>query len=277
MNKNPQNFFTTGEFAKLCGVNKRTLFHYNDIGLFYPAFTDENGYRYYSYHQLDVFLIISILKELDVPLKEIKSYLDERTPELLINLSKQKIAAIDKEIEKLNQIKHLLKETIVFTNKGINADCDKILLEEQKEEYLIRSSLLRNENNRDHFNWMIAYSKFMNSTQSNDTSFVGTMISRENILNGNYKNYSYLFAKKSKKQTTPSITIKPKGLYAVAYYHGSYETTYKTYERLLTFLEKNHLTIGEFAYEEYLLDEVAVKNNNDYITQITVEVKKSKY
>ena len=27
----------TGEFVKLCGTTKRTLFHYNEIGLFSPA------------------------------------------------------------------------------------------------------------------------------------------------------------------------------------------------------------------------------------------------
>ena len=33
MRKDLQKYFTTGKFAKLCGVNKRTLFHYDDIGL----------------------------------------------------------------------------------------------------------------------------------------------------------------------------------------------------------------------------------------------------
>jgi DNA-binding transcriptional MerR regulator len=73
MIKNSSNYLTTGEFAKLCRVNKRTLFHYDDIGLFRPAVTDENGYRYYSYRQFEVFLIISMLKELNVPLKAIKA------------------------------------------------------------------------------------------------------------------------------------------------------------------------------------------------------------
>ena len=30
-------YFTTGEFAKLWGVKKQTLFHYDDIGIFQPA------------------------------------------------------------------------------------------------------------------------------------------------------------------------------------------------------------------------------------------------
>lgn len=272
MNKNSQNYFSTGEFAKLCDVNKRTLFHYNDIGLFCPAFTDENGYRYYSHHQLDVFLIISILRELKVPLKEIKTYLDERTPEQLLDLSKQKISEINKEIDKLSYMKYLLEETITFTNKGMNAPCDEFIVEEQEEEYMICSALLKDENNKDYIAWICEYKNFMNSTQTKDISFIGTMLSKENIVRGNYNYYSYFFSKTSNKNMIPSIAVKPKGMYAVAYHHGSYETTYKTYNKLLDFLEKKHLRVSGFAYEEYLIDELAEKNENDYITQITVSV-----
>ena len=275
MDKGSENYFTTGEFANLCGVNKRTLFHYHDIGLLCPAYVDENGYRYYSYRQLDVFLIISILKELNVPLREIKKYLDGRTPERLINLSNQKIAEIDKEIERLNTVKHLLKETIILTNKGIEADCDKIILEEQEEKCIIRSALLSEENSKDYIKWIIEYTKFMNSIESEDNSFAGAMLSKENIANRKCNSYSYLFSKTGKKKTDPSVSVKPKGVYAVAYHHGSYETRYKTYDKLLKFLKKKHLSMGEFAYEEYLLDEIAVKKSTDYITQITVPVEES--
>ncbi len=274
MNKNLHNHFTTGEFAKFCGVNKRTLFHYHDIGLFYPDVTDDNGYRYYSYGQFDVFSIITILKELNVPLKEIKTYLDERTPEKLLDLSRQKIKEVNNEIEKLNLIKHFLKETIVFINNGIHANCEEIILEEQEEEYMIRSALFNKENTKDYIKWMLEFISFENKTQSKNTSFVGTMLSKDNIKNGNYDYRSYFFVKTNNKQMGSSIAIKPKGLYAIAYHHGSYETMYKTYDKLLKFLEDKNLSIGEFAYEEYLLDEIAVKNENDYVTQITLAAQK---
>ena len=47
---------TTGEFAKICNVKKHTLFHYDDIGLLKPDYYDENGYRFYSYSQLILYL-----------------------------------------------------------------------------------------------------------------------------------------------------------------------------------------------------------------------------
>lgn len=35
--KMQEKYFTTGEFARMCNVEKHVLFHYDDIGLFRPA------------------------------------------------------------------------------------------------------------------------------------------------------------------------------------------------------------------------------------------------
>ena len=40
--------YSSGEFAKLTGANKRTLHYYHDIGLFSPESIGENGYHYYT-------------------------------------------------------------------------------------------------------------------------------------------------------------------------------------------------------------------------------------
>ena len=52
---NNERYITTGEFAKLTGVTKHTLFYYDKIGLFSPEIKKENGYRLYSFEQLEVF------------------------------------------------------------------------------------------------------------------------------------------------------------------------------------------------------------------------------
>ena len=70
-------YFTTGEFAKLWGVKKQTLFHYDDIGIFQPAKRDSNGYRYYTYQQFEVFAVISVLKEMGLSLIHISLIRDK--------------------------------------------------------------------------------------------------------------------------------------------------------------------------------------------------------
>ena len=95
----------TGDFAKLCGTNKRTLIHYDEIGLFKPARTDEKGYRYYSENQFDVFFTITCLKELGMPLKEIGAFLEQRSPQSLKTLLLEQQEKIRREEEHLRKIK----------------------------------------------------------------------------------------------------------------------------------------------------------------------------
>lgn len=69
-----KKYLTAGQFAKICGVEKHVLFHYDEIGLFQPVMVNENGYRYYSYHQYDTFSVITKLKKMGMPLKDIKVF-----------------------------------------------------------------------------------------------------------------------------------------------------------------------------------------------------------
>lgn len=75
MEKNTEWVFSTGEFAKLCGVSKQTLLYYDRVGIFKPERILENGYRVYTYPQLETFHVIATLREMGTPIQEIKSYL----------------------------------------------------------------------------------------------------------------------------------------------------------------------------------------------------------
>ncbi|MEG0152791.1 MAG: MerR family transcriptional regulator [Cellulosilyticaceae bacterium] len=271
MTENLQSYFTTGAFAKLCGVKKQTLFHYDDIGLFRPMIIKENGYRYYSYRQIYAFSIICSLKELDMPLKEIKTYLDERTPKKYIDLMQNKITDIDKEIHKLGEIRRLMTTATHLTQKALQLDCDTILLEEQNQEYLLVNSKLDPTTNKDFSKIMLEYIHFSNQLQLSDTDYIGTMIKVDCIINGESNYYSNLYV----KTATPnlqSVIVKPKGTYAIAYHQGHYETIHLTYQKLINYVQSLNRQLGDYLYEEYILDDIALKNEEEYITQIMIQV-----
>lgn len=60
------------EFAKLAKTTRRTLIFYDEKGLFSPAKTSDNGYRYYEPDQLYRFELISGLRQLGLSLNDIK-------------------------------------------------------------------------------------------------------------------------------------------------------------------------------------------------------------
>lgn len=68
-------FISTGDFAKLAGITKRTLFHYDKIGLFSPRTITENGTRKYSKDQVTPIQLIKILQNAGISLNELKQKL----------------------------------------------------------------------------------------------------------------------------------------------------------------------------------------------------------
>ncbi|MBA3914236.1 MAG: MerR family transcriptional regulator [Acidobacteriales bacterium] len=71
-------WYRIGEFAELAGVSAKTLRFYDEIGLLRPAGTDpRTRYRRYLPQQLQALASIVELKNLGVPLSEIRSFLHQ--------------------------------------------------------------------------------------------------------------------------------------------------------------------------------------------------------
>ena len=68
---------TVNEIARLAHVSVRTLHHYDNIGLLKPTKVTEAGYRLYDEAALQKLQTILFFRELEFPLKQIKSFLDD--------------------------------------------------------------------------------------------------------------------------------------------------------------------------------------------------------
>nr|MDF9458873.1 hypothetical protein [Bacillus pumilus] len=72
----------------------------------------------------------------------------------------------------------------------------------------------------------------------------------------------------------PGAVKKPAGLYAVMYDQGSYEEIESAYSRLLDEIEKEEMMLDGDVFEEYLLHSLMSKDEAEYITKLSVKVKK---
>ena len=64
---------TVKEIAKLTGISARTLHYYDEIGLLKPTKKSEAGYRLYDEKALETLQQILFFREFDIPLKDIKT------------------------------------------------------------------------------------------------------------------------------------------------------------------------------------------------------------
>lgn len=109
MNKQKTDrYLTISEFSRISEVKRKALIFYDNTGVFSPKYTAHNGYRYYSHDQIYVIAVINVLKELGMPLSEIKEYTANITPENAISLLKEQEKNLNSKIEELQSIQDML-------------------------------------------------------------------------------------------------------------------------------------------------------------------------
>lgn len=266
-------YFTTGEFAKLCNVTKHTLFHYDESGVFSPDIVAENGYRFYSSQQYDVFSMISELRSLGMSLKDIKIYLDQRSPGGLLDLLTGQRKIIQDQIAHLQNFQISLDEKVSEIQKALQTKSNAIIQETLSENTLLLSSKLSVFDDRE---FAVRSSELLSECTKHHiwyhTSF-GGMRNRSLFESGETENYTHLYVKVIKEGTYTSFFQRPAGSYLVTYHSGTYATLPLSYCRLLAFAKKEHLLLGSLFYEEMILDQLAVFNLEDYVTKLMIEIK----
>lgn len=271
-------YYTTGEFAKLCGVNKKTLFHYDDIDLLKPEKITENNYRYYSSKQLELFSVISILKDLEMPLKDIKNFLNSRDIDKTIQLFNDEKKLVEDRITHLNRIKKLLDVKLKIIDEAKHST-ENITIEDMDEEIILLSDII---NDTDDDYDVTTFTDHIKYCFKNNLSYgypIGSIIKKDDLLINNFLDsessppYSYFFTKLPKLKVFDKYSKKPKGLYVVKYHKGYYDSVYDSYIQLLNYINCNNLIIDGNAYEEMLIDEVVTQNINDYVFKISIKIK----
>ncbi len=273
-NRLMNEYLTIGEFSKLCGVPRKTLIFYDKIGVFSPAYKNEKNYRYYTLNQFDTFSILADFRELGMSLNDIKDYLNTKSPENYLNMLKQENNKIKKRIGKLKRISNNIENKIETVYSAIDAEKHEgVHIKKLDEEYFIVSDLYNNSQET----FMIDIIKFLNYCNLKDLDCgypLGVMISKESIESKEYTKLFKLLLKSERKLEDCDIYIKKEGLYACIIHKGSYEKTYESYEKLLQYINDYGYEIEGGSYENTLLDFFALKNEDEYLTEISIPIKK---
>ena len=90
-----------GEFSRLTHLSVRTLRRYHDADLLVPATVDDaTGYRYYSADQIPTAQVIHRLRELDVPLPDVRRILRSSDPGTRSALVADHLRRLESELDR---------------------------------------------------------------------------------------------------------------------------------------------------------------------------------
>jgi DNA-binding transcriptional MerR regulator/effector-binding domain-containing protein len=272
MSGNNKQYLTTKEFAHLCGVSKHTLFHYDEVGILKPEVVKLNGYRYYSFKQFFTYDIIHILKQAGSSLSEIKAYMSDYNPDLFLSILRQKEKQLEAEIKKTNLMRNKILATIDTTEEALHSVYGVPYLEDSREEYYIVVKMMENASGKEELEKLRDHFQYCDELSGETELLLGAIIKKEDILSREYQKVSYYSSKIRTFIDSDRVHTKKAGIYAVVIHKGSYQETFKSYDQLKSFIEKNHMVIDGDAYEDDMLSHLAGVDSDQFVVKIQIPV-----
>jgi DNA-binding transcriptional MerR regulator len=262
---------TTGQMAKLHKTTKRLLQYYDEIGLFSPAIKGKNEYRYYSYEQSPELEIILSLSELGMKLSEIKAYLISRSPENLSSLLKEQQNLLREKIKDLQLIDQMLSSHINNIDQSFQLPFNSPYKEYQQEEHLIATP----ETTEDSIEtiYKTISGTLINSDERHLYCHIyGSILPYSSWKNQDYTSYNRYYFKTVASYTGISLLNKPAGNYLCINWLGNWDTLKNAYSILIKYATDHGITLTGDAYEDAILDDFAVKNTNEYVTKVMIQI-----
>ena len=272
--------FHVGEFARMTGVNKRTLHYYDHEGIFSPDSVEANGYRAYSSRQFYPFYMIRMFRDMGLDLSEIKEYMQGRTPEKFARLLAEQEEWLAQEMAKLKRMR-----LIVANQRQILEKAQKVRLDEVEEQEFADCRLMVSENLRQlclREDWEGVERHF--ATHLRDvmegevlTGYTfGAMVSSQDFMRPGYEQVVscyYVPTDKLWRQIPKEYRrLRRGGRFLVTYFAGDYMNTAASYARLRDYMQEHGLQPGDFAYEESLIEDMSTADPREFITRIAVPV-----
>ncbi|MGF0096558.1 MerR family transcriptional regulator [Peptoniphilus sp. SGI.035] len=266
--------YSIGELSKIFNISTQTLRYYDQIKLFSPLYREGNNYRVYSSSQFQELRTILYLKNIGVSLKSIKEYKDKKELRYLYKILEIRKQKIEDKIKELDDLNKSIKSTLVDINTSFISDeikYPKIKIIDSRRAYLLNKKFTH-KNISENIEYLIKdiYIEKIKRPEL-DVRNLGTIVSYEDLLDKNYSTYSGIFMLQYESSWDKLIEF-PKGTYASIYHKGNYDTIGKSYEKLISFIKENCLTIKSFSIELALIDIKLSLDPKDYITEIQILV-----
>lgn len=127
--------YTVAQLAKLAGVSPRTLRYYDAEGLLCPQRREENGYRTYGQHEVDLLQQILFYRELGMSLEQISGLI--ASPEF------DRVSAMEGHLASLCAQRERLDALIATVRRTVSAAKGEIIMSDEEKFEAFKQQKLR--------------------------------------------------------------------------------------------------------------------------------------
>ncbi|MGE7674583.1 MerR family transcriptional regulator [Lysinibacillus sp. NPDC094403] len=113
---------TINQLAKIFNISHHQIRYYEEKGLLFPSYTDNNRYRKYSLKEIYQLAQILMLRDLNLSIAQIKDVVTTYKKNDYLSLLSEKSKELSDEINKLQKIKKTIDSHYVnITNKKVSS------------------------------------------------------------------------------------------------------------------------------------------------------------
>ena len=266
------DFLSIQEFSSLSRVEASTLRYWDEIGLFQPVKRNpDNNYRYYSLAQLPALNFVTVLSELEFPLKTIAELRKGRDPDKLLTLLEKQERLMDMEMRSLRQRYSIIHTKRELINNGLKVDSAIIKVVNLEEESMI---LWPKNVYKEGDTFIEPLAAFINEVDEHH-------INLSFPVGGYHENIESF--RKAPGQPDNFVSFDPTGThtrktgdYLFGYARGYYGDVGDLPDRMISYAKANSLNLKGPVYTTYLHEEICTMDIAQYLAQCYIHVSKRK-
>ncbi len=268
--------FKIGDFSRLSQVTVKALRHYDDIGLFKPAYIDAwNGYRYYSADQMSDLNRIIALRNLGFSLEQValmKEMPIRQIREMMIKRKVQIKKQLEREQEKLLMIETRLE--ILEREDVIMANYDVVIKQIQSQKVIGKRSVIPNYSSIHEL-----FAAVCDPLMTCRVNYAGPPIAI--YYDGEYKerdvDVEIAVPVLTENEQVAGFMVKElPGIEQAAclIHHGSFENLHYAYSALMKWVDDHGYQIAGPDREIYLVNPDECASPDDYVTELQLPIEK---
>lgn len=267
--------FLIGELATLFNISADTLRYYDKIGLIEPDVKGDNGYRYYSLRSFFKLSRILFLRDLDIPLEEIKGYMSNKNTDKLIQMLESKRLDLDYKIQSCMNLKAKIDQKLELLNTSRNAS-DSIYLKMLPPRKVLTLSSSDHRSSKDIKQTLKAYGHLLKHSSWMTEGQIYTSVSQAHLAAGIFEHFDYLFELPidtgERLHQDLTLPILPEAQYACLLFIGPYHQIDLHYQRLLQWITAQGYQINGPSIEKNIVDYDFADSDEEYISELLIPI-----
>lgn len=270
-----KNLFPIGEVSKLFHISVSSLRHYENIGLLTPEYiSPDSGYRYYGTEQFELLNTIRYLRALDMPLSEIKDFLENKDIGRIEEKLLQQKQAVLKKQQALKRIEQKIDHRLNWLLDAQNTELNTVSLVQLAACCIVWvDDPLKIDGSCD----MEAPIRKLDQSDAEAVVFLGKVglgISVEHLQKAKIAQYDGIFLILDQEDIYKGETLTlPETLCVRLRFRGSHADAPEQYKKLLNYIEKHQMQIVGFSREITLIDYGITNDTEKFVTEICIPVK----